>query len=101
MAKLVKKSTEEETVDTVIENGDENINNSELDILQSNEETSKNTIHTDKLEKALKVVQDRFNLDEFNILGFKDSGNKIELSLSNSDFEIAIKVKDCEAYSIF
>ena len=55
-----------------------------------------------KMEKAVEVVQEMFNLCDrnFSMNGFADKGSKCQLSMSNEDFDIVITVKDTEKFGI-
>lgn len=59
-------------------------------------------VSTIKMEKAVEVVQNMFNLSDksFVMNGFADKGGKCQLSLSNDDFDIVVVVKDNEKYGI-
>lgn len=114
MPKLKKKKTEVEvseaettevvdnTSTEVQEEVNANINDDEVAAISKQEEVeADNTVHTDKLNKALKVVHDKFNLDGYSVMSFKDAGNKVNVSVSNGEFDLTICVRDCEAYGIF
>lgn len=55
-----------------------------------------------KMEKAVEVVSDQFNLygHNFVVNGFADKGNKCQLSMSNGDFDIVVTIKDAEKFGI-
>lgn len=55
-----------------------------------------------KMEKAVEVVSDEFNLYDKNFIvtGFADKGSKCQIALSNGDFDIVITVKDAEKFGI-
>lgn len=59
-------------------------------------------VSTAKMEKAVEVVGDQFNLCDrnFSMNGFADKGGKCQLSMSNDDFDIVITVKDTEKFGI-
>ena len=116
MPKLKKKNTknlaEEPVIGEIpeIEEVVEATDVAEVENLNTDEETAlseqvsaeaENTVHTDKLNRALKVVHDRFNLDGYNVMSFKDQGNKVEVSVTNGDFDLTIKIRDCENEGIY
>ena len=72
----------------------------EKQVDSDNEDSSK--VATVRMEKALKVVSDKFNLtnDDFILKGFSDKGTKFQMSMSNDDFDITILVKDTEKFEI-
>lgn len=81
---------------------DLNLTADETEALKEQEDAeAANTVHTDKLNRALKVVHDKFNLDGYSVMSFKDQGNKVEVSVANGDFDLTIKIKDCEAEGIY
>lgn len=55
-----------------------------------------------KMQKAVEVVQEHFNLfnKNFSVNGFSDKGSKSHLSMSNDDFDIVIVIKDTEKFGI-
>ena len=118
MPKLKKKRVEAETVQEEITVGEvpteeeaesatdtvviENLVISEEEALKEQEEAeADNTVHTDKLNRALKVVHDKFNLEGYSVMGFKDNGNKVDISVTNGDFDLTIRIRDCEAEGIY
>lgn len=112
MPKLKKKKTEEVTKEVVQEETttpaeqeeqkQENINEEEaLALAKQVEEDENNTVHTDKLNKALKVVHDKFGLDGYSVMSFKDGGSKVDVSVTNGDFDLKITIRDCENEGIY
>ena len=59
-------------------------------------------VSTAKMENAVEVVQEQFNLCDknFSVNGFADKGSKCQLSMSNDDFDIVIAIKDTEKFGI-
>lgn len=59
-------------------------------------------VSTERMEKAIKVVSDKFNLidSNFSLTGFSDKGNKCQVALTNEDFDITVLVKDTEKFEI-
>lgn len=59
-------------------------------------------VSTAKMENAVEVVQEQFNLCDknFSVNGFADKGSKCQLSMSNDDFDIVIVIKDTEKFGI-
>ena len=109
MKKLTKNIKETpadvaETKEPVTESeGTENpyLNSNEQEALTSNAPKPEDNC-SKILDRSLAVVADTFNLAEGNFVlnGFKDTGKKITVSLSNSDFDLSVSIKDCEKYSI-
>lgn len=64
---------------------------------------SEKKVSTEKLQKAVEVVESSFNLSggNFAVTGFSDKGNKFTLSLSSDDFDLTVTIKDAEKYGIF
>ena len=54
------------------------------------------------METAVEVVSNLFNLNSkgFSVTGFADKGSKIQLSMTNGDFDITVVVKDAEKFGI-
>jgi RNA-splicing ligase RtcB len=102
-AKAVSKKVEEKEA---VKTADEKyMNEEEKEVLQKHadvkeEEDSK--VSTEKMEKAVEVVQKLFNLTgkNFVVSSFTDGGTNCKLSLANSDFEMQIKIKDAEKYKL-
>ena len=113
MPKLKKKLATEDTTPEVISGEAENTEPTEAGenanlnadeeqaLAEQQEEDNKHTIRAEKLDRVLKVVHDTFNLDGYSVMSFKDNGNKAEVSVTNGDFDITIKIRDCEAHNIF
>lgn len=59
-------------------------------------------VSTEKMEKAVEVCQNAFNLSNgsFVVNGFASKGSKCQLSLSNDDFDLVITIKDTEKFDI-
>lgn len=64
---------------------------------------SEKKVSTEKLQKAVEVAENSFNLSggNFAVTGFSDKGNKFTLSLSSEDFDLTVTIKDAEKYGIF
>jgi phage repressor protein C with HTH and peptisase S24 domain len=63
---------------------------------------NKTKVSTEKMEKAVELVQDIFNLSDkgYVVNSFSDAGTKIKLSLVNTDFELTISIKDAENHGL-
>lgn len=59
-------------------------------------------ISSDRINHAVNVLEDRFNLtgENYSVTGFKDKGNTCIVSLSNSDFDLTVTIKDTIKYDI-
>lgn len=64
------------------------------------EESKKVSI--DKMEEAVRVASENFNLFDkgFSVNGFADKGTKVQLSISNGDFDLVVTIKDAEKFGI-
>ena len=67
-----------------------------------NDEENSKKVSIAKMERAVEVVSDHFNLYGHNFIvnGFADKGSKCQLSMSNGDFDIVITIKDSEKFNI-
>lgn len=67
-----------------------------------NDEENSRKVSIAKMEKAVEVVSDMFNLYGHNFVmnGFADKGSKFQLSMSNGDFDIVVTIKDSEKFGI-
>lgn len=116
MAKnLLKKKKEpvQESVEEVVgqdsieqQKSDEKyMNKAEAEVLQKDaDETTeeKRKVSTEKMEKAVELIQDTFNLSDkgYVVNAFTDGGVKLKLSLANSDFELSVTIRDSEKYGL-
>lgn len=59
-------------------------------------------VSIDKMEEAVRVASENFNLLDkgFSVNGFADKGSKVQLSVSNGDFDLVITIKDAEKFGI-
>ena len=69
---------------------------------QEKKEEESNKVSFAKMEEAVEVVQNQFNLlgKGFAVTSFTDKGSKFQLSMTNGDFDITVLVKDTEKYGI-
>lgn len=67
---------------------------------KDNEDSKKVSI--DKMEEAVRVASENFNLFDkgFSVNGFADKGSKVQLSISNGDFDLVVTIKDAEKFGI-
>lgn len=104
MAKLKsirKQEAEIEKLQQQTEEANVHLNEDEKKALESDVPVSTNKVSSQKLEKVAALVQEKFNLSsEFYVTGYVDKGNKILVSLSNSDFDITITVKNPLEYEL-
>ena len=106
MAKLSKKSTAVE--DNVVEFVQDKkstteksvLTPEEKEVIQSNEEKEKEEgANTKRLELATGVVSKHFNLgSDYQVNKFDDKGKVVKLTLENSDFIIAVTIKDSDKH---
>lgn len=59
-------------------------------------------VSIDKMEEAVRVASENFNLFDkgFSVNGFADKGTKVQLSISNGDFDLVVTIKDAEKFGI-
>jgi enoyl-[acyl-carrier-protein] reductase (NADH) len=51
----------------------------------------------DKLNKVTEIVSDKFGLDNtYHVTKFNDKGNKVELTLENLEYIVAVTLKNPE-----
>ena len=107
MAKLSKKSTtavEDNVVEfvqgkeTTVAN--EDLTSEEIEVIQKSEELDKSEgANTKRLELATGVVSNHFNLgNDYQVNKFDDKGKVVKLTLENSDFIIAVTIKDSDKH---
>ena len=67
---------------------------------KDSEESKK--VSFDKMQEAVRVVTENFNLLDkgFSVNGFADKGTKVQLSVSNGDFDLVVTIKDAEKFGI-
>lgn len=99
LTKEAESVTPEETAVSPYMNGAEQTalaEQHEKDIAESKK------VSIEKMEKAVEVVQEQFNLCDKNFAmnGFADKGVKCQLSMSNANFDIVITIKDTEKFGI-
>lgn len=81
------------------------LNDAEQKVLAEQHENDKEAsrkVSIVKMEKAVEVVSDTFNMYDknFSVNGFADKGSKCQLSMSNGDFDIVVTIKDSEKFGI-
>lgn len=66
------------------------------------EEVSQNNKATKKMNKALALVFDVFDLEDkgYVMTAFKDKGNSCSLELVNEDFTVGVTIKNCDALGL-
>ena len=65
-------------------------------------EVSQDNKATKKMNKALALVFDVFDLEDkgYVMTAFKDKGNKCSIELANEDFTVNVDIKDCERFGL-
>ena len=65
-------------------------------------EVSQDNKATKKMNKALALVFDVFDLEDkgYVMTAFKDKGNKCSIELANGDFTVNVDIKDCERFGL-
>ena len=79
---LKKKDKKEEVTETAI---------TTEDVPAETEETF--NADTERLQRAVHIVSNTFNLDGYEVRGFTDSLNKMKLVMENEDFKVAVEMK--------
>lgn len=66
------------------------------------EEVSQDNKATKKMNKALALVFDVFDLEDkgYVMTAFKDKGNSCSLELVNEDFTVGVTIKNCDAFGL-
>ena len=66
------------------------------------EEVSQDNKATKKMNKALALVFDVFDLEDrgYVMTAFKDKGHSCSLELANEDFTIGVTIKNCERFGL-
>ena len=66
------------------------------------EEVSQDNKATEKMNKALALVFDVFDLEDksYIMTAFKDKGNSCSLELANEDFTVGVTIKNCERFGL-
>ena len=66
------------------------------------EEVSQDNKATKKMNKALALVFDVFDLEDksYIMTAFKDKGNSCSLELANEDFTVGVTIKNCERFGL-
>jgi hypothetical protein len=69
---------------------------------QIHDESKQGEVSTEKLEKAVEVIQQQFNLagGKYVVNTFVDKGTKCDISVSNEDFTLIVTIKDTEKFDI-
>ena len=66
------------------------------------EEVSQDNKATKKMNEALALVFDVFDLEDkgYIMTAFKDKGNSCSLELANGDFTVGVTIKNCDAFGL-
>lgn len=66
------------------------------------EEVSQDNKATKKMNKALALVFDVFDLEDrgYVMTAFKDKGHSCSLELANEDFTVGVTIKNCERFGL-
>lgn len=66
------------------------------------EEVLQNNKATKKMNEALALVFDVFDLEDkgYVMTAFKDKGNSCSLELVNEDFTVGVTIKNCDVFGI-
>ena len=68
----------------------------------TSEEVSQDNKATKKMNEALALVFDVFDLEDkgYIMTAFKDKGNSCSLELANGDFTVGVTIKNCDAFGL-
>lgn len=75
----------------------EQLNEDEKEVLEATTpEDETGEVSTVKMENILDLVTDEFNLSgkKYTVSQYKDGGSKVTLSMTNSDYDVTVTVKD-------
>lgn len=66
------------------------------------EEVSQDNKVTEKMNKALALVFDVFDLEDrgYVMTAFKDKGSKCSIELANEDFTVSVDIKNCKCFGL-
>ena len=105
MAKLSKKApvVEEANVEYVTEEQITALTEDEVEVIQrAEEEETKESADTTRLQLATNIVSRNFNLDpSYNVKKFDDKGKVVKLTLENSEFIIDVTIKDSYRHGMY
>ena len=78
------------------------INAEEVKEEVTTEEVSRDNKATKKMNEALALVFDVFDLKDkgYIMTAFKDKGNSCSLELANGDFTVGVTIKNCGAFGL-
>ena len=86
---LKKKDKKEEVTETAV---------TTEDVPAETEETF--NADTERLQMAVHIVSNTFNLDGYEVRGFTDSLNKMKLVMENEDFKVAVEMKNTANFGL-
>ena len=78
------------------------VNAEEVKEVTVEEVSQDNNEATKKMNKALALVFDVFDLEDkdYVMTAFKDKGSKCSIELANEDFTVSVDIKDCERFGL-
>ena len=78
------------------------VNAEEVKEVVTAEEVPQDNKATKKMNKALALVFDVFDLEDkgYIMTAFKDKGNSCSLELANEDFTVGVTIKNCERFGL-
>ena len=90
-----KTDTPVSVVDGII---NEVITSAEIKAIQNDEQKRfDNSARVQRLQLAARIVSEKFGLDdEYSVTKFNDKGKVVELALENSQFIVAVTIKNSE-----
>jgi hypothetical protein len=96
---LKKKKIEQE-----VDNQEEEVlTPDEVEAIQEDEKRRiEASANMERLQLATRIVSETFHLgDDYSVVSFNDKGKVVAVSLANSDFNIAVTIKNSEAHGMF
>lgn len=68
----------------------------------TSEEVSQDNKATEKMNKALALVFDVFDLEDrgYVMTAFKDKGSKCSIELANEDFTVSVDINNCKRFGL-
>lgn len=103
VAPVVEEAVQEEVVHTEESVEEPVMTQDEKEAIQkAEEEETKESADTQRLQLATNLVSGKFNLDpSYSVKKFDDKGKVVNLTLENKDFIINVTIKDSERHGMY
>lgn len=100
-AKKVTKAEEVKTTKEVVEKAPAMTTDEKEAVVKAEEKKEADGASTERLRLATQVVSEKFNLgNDYKVNKFDDKGKVVNLTLENSEFTIAVTIKDSERHGM-